>query len=199
MMKKVYVSLSLLLAPLLGAGQIYHAGESAPTVSSVKHWEASLGWQTSGQSVQGRLGERLFDSADGLSLRGLYYPTAWLGVGLEGVWFDKKDFPVENTYKDVRYGVISKWVLTPQTKPAVYLLLGAGLRKQRTSYMHTVNNTANTGYGLTGLGLELDIYRGIFIQAEGQALYNTRRKVDNFTQLAHRLELSVALRGGVRF
>ncbi|GEM_PF-6809961 len=198
-MKKVYFSLCLLLAPLWAVGQVYHAGETASAAPSVKHYAVSVGWFLSGQNVQGQLGERLFDSANGLSLRGVYYPADWLAVGVEGVYFGKKNFPVENTYKDIRYGLIGKWVLTPETKPTIYLLFGLGLREQRTSYMHTVTYSARTGYGLVGLGLEMRVYRSFFVQAEGMSIYNTRRKVDDFIGLAHPIELAFALRGGVHF
>ena len=98
-----------------------------------------------------------------------------------------------------RYGLVGKWVLTPETKPTVYFLLGVGRREQRTSYVHTVNYRARTGYALAGLGLEVPLYHEFFVGAEGQAIYNTRQKVDNFIRLSHRFETAIVLRGGVRF
>ena len=197
-MKKFLMGLFLALSPIGIMGQVYHAGEESPETSSVR-WEVSIAWVQPNQHVQGQLGETLFRRKGGPSVRGLYYPTAWMGVGVEGFKSDWQDFPISNSYKAVRYGLVSKWLLTPQTMPSAYVLLGAGQMRQRTSYSDTVYFTARPAYGLVGLGLETRVYRGWFVAAEGQAVYYEHSRIDEFVRLEHRWELAFLVRGGIRF
>ncbi len=198
-MKKLLFILCVVLGPYVAAAQeVYHAGENVPTVSSAKHWEVSVGWTGSNQHIQDRAAITVAKDTEGLSARGLYYPWRWLGVGAEGTWMNQKHFFGDNSYEDARYGLISKWILTLETKPAVYLLLGAGQRKQKVDYVHLRQHTKETKYVQGGIGLEVEIYRGWFIAGEGQMMYRAK-SIDKFLEQDSRWERLLTVRGGVRF
>ena len=188
----------MVLGPLVAGAQVYQAGETTPVISSIKHWEVSLGWTHSNQRVQDMAGLRAVENMDGMSARGLYYPLSWLGIGAEGTWLNNKHFLGNSTYKDVRYGLISKWIITPDTKPAVYLLVGGGQREQKVNYVQLRDYTQHRWYVQGGVGVEVEIYGGCFVGAEGLMMYRAKG-IDKFLEQNSRWERLLTIRGGVRF
>ena len=140
----------------------------------------------------------MFKNQDGLTARALLYPLRWLGLGAEGSWFTEKNF-YQNTYRDTLYGILAKGILTPDTMPELYILLGGGEAKQEGSYLGRLDRTQKVRYGQIGLGVSLALYRGVFLAAEGQLVYHAHKKIDTFLHQHHRMERVVSLRGGVRF
>lgn len=198
-MKKIILSLCVAFIPLGVCGQVYHAGETVAADSSVSRWEVSAGVLRSNYQVRDRTGERMFKGEDALSVRAVYYPVRWLGIGVEGTWFDKENFVGDNSYKDTRYQLLTKWILTPDTRPHLYLLVGAGQRTQKVSYAHLLNHTKHNGYGLAALGVEVEITHGWFVAAEGQLTYFPHKEIDNFLRTNKNTERLLSVRTGVRF
>lgn len=197
-MKKLLLILCVAFSPLGTAAQVYHAGEDSAETAAVKHWEVSVGWIHSNQRVQDNAAISVLQNTQGITARGLYYPWRWLGVGLEGAWMEQKDFLGDNSYDDTRYGFISKWVLTPDTKPVAYLLLGTGMRTQKLKYLNLRQHTKDTWYAQGGLGVEVEIYGGWFVAAEALMMYHGK-EIDAFLEQGKRWERILAIRGGVRF
>jgi len=198
-MKKLVTSICLTVLSPMMFGQVYHAGETEQTVSSAPRWEVSAGVTRSNFQIRDGADERMFKSEDGLTARGLYYPVRWLGIGLQGTWFDKEDFAGDNTYKDTRYDLLTKWILTPDTRPNLYVLLGSGYRTQEVSYAHLVKHTKHNGYMLAALGLDVEISHGWFIGAEGQLSYFPHKEIDKLLHANKRTERVLNVRVGVRF
>ncbi len=123
----------------------------------------------------------------------------WLGIGAQGMWFDKENFIGDNTFKDTRYELLSKWILTPDTCPHLYLLLGGGLRMQEVTRAHLLTHTKHNEYGLAAVGVEVEIAYGWFIGAEGQLTYFPHRKIDALLQANKHTERALSVRAGVRF
>ncbi len=68
-MKKIWLSFCVAVVPLWLCGQVYHAGETTPSVSSAAHWEVSLGALKSNYQVRDGDGERMFKGEEALSIR----------------------------------------------------------------------------------------------------------------------------------
>ena len=198
---KVIIVSWLLGLPLVGFGQIYHAGSSVPaTREKTANWDISLGGYLTYTQVVDPAGEVLFSREKSLNARGLYYVTPWLAAGVEGAWAQHRNFPTQNTYHHKRYGLVTKWVLTPQTTPRVYLLAGGGTSRREISYTSGWwREQIKKPYWTIGGGLEMGIGRWGYLGLETQALYNEHRKLDAFSALNNRWEIEVGLRAGVRF
>lgn len=198
--KNVGLLLMLVISPLLAFGQIYHAGEDSHTASTKPNWEISAGWVRSNMSVYGHYSDRLLSNETGVSARALYYVAPWLAVGPEGIWFSSKSFPTSNRFQNTRYGGVLKFILTPQTQPAAYLLAGGGSSKREMSYAGGMKKTSsNSAYALVGAGAEVTIAYGLFVAAEVQGIYNAKKKIDGLSMLKHSWETIFSLRGGIRF
>ena len=198
--RKWLLSICIWLGPLLAVGQVYHAAQtdSAP-VRTTARWEVSAGVLRTNGAVEDPLGEKFFSGQTGLTARGLYHWNNWLAAGIEGAWFSSKKLGFSGTLRHARYGLITRWALTPQTKPTVYALLGGGMNQRKLSYAGMWSHTKSSAYGLLGVGVEVPVYRGAYLAAEVQGVYNARRTLDDFTRLSRRLETEVMLRGGIRF
>ena len=190
----------LIFGPLVCTGQIYQAGQPPQSVSNTPAvWDISLGVHRSYMKVIDPAQETLFNKEQGFSARGLYAFSSWLAAGLEGGISERENFPTQNTYRHIYYGGVTKWILTPQTKPRVYLLLGGGIDRRKLSYAGNWAHTVSKPYLTAGTGVELDISSRIYVGLEGQARYNTARTLDAFTALNRRWETVLGVRGGVRF
>ena len=198
-MKKLYLSICLTVLSPIMFGQVYHAGETEQPVLSGPRWEVSAGAIRSNFQVRDGAGERMFKGEDGLTARGLYYPVRWLGVGVQGTWFDKEKFAGQHTYKDTRYDLLTKWILTPDTRPNLYVLLGGGYRTQEVSYARLLKRTKHNEYLLAALGLDVEISHGWFIGAEGQLSYFPHKEIDAFLNANKNTERALLVRVGVRF
>ena len=189
------------LAVLPLQAQIYHAGEENTTGASRRNWvELSAAGTRSFYTLQDGGNYTQLSHQDGLSARALWLITPNIGLGLEGTWFEKeKSIPVVSSYKMRRYGVIGKWILTPDTAPKAYLLAGVGRTKRQFSYEFPLSEEKKTNYYLAGIGLDVTLWRNLFAAAEVTAVYNAHATTGNFYHLKHRWETNASLRAGVRF
>lgn len=188
-----------LLFPLIAVLGCVALPSKAADVLPPSHVEFSAGMYYSNLQVNDRSGEKMFARESGLSVRGLVYPVRWLAVGVEGVQFGRENLPAQNTYRDKRLGLLTKWILTPDTTPAIYVLLGMGQQDQRVSYQDLWTSKSHTRYTQAGLGIDIPVYRYVFIGAEGQLIYHAHQKVDDLLVLNRRLEYLLSLRVGVKF
>ena len=197
---RIIATFGFISLPLFCCGQVYQAGQR-PALNSqtFTRWDISLGAYHSNIKLVDPAQETLLSKEAGASLRGLYAFSSWFLAGAEGGITKRENFPVSNTYRHTYYGLVTKWILTPQTKPQVYLLLGGGRGKRELSYAGNWSHTITKPYITAGTGVELDIGSLGYIGLEAQARYNTSREVDAFCRLNHRLETVFGLRGGVRF
>lgn len=194
------IVLGLLVWAQAGWGQIYQAGQAArPHAAPTAAWDVSLSVYRSPMHVVDPVQEDLFAGETGLSARGLYRFSDWLAGGMEGGISRRKDFPLQNTYRHLYYGAVTKWIVTPQTQPRVYLLLGGGISRRKLSYAGMWAHSVRAKYVTAGIGTEVDIWKSGYIGLETQARYNTHRTLDNFTALERRLEVILGLRAGLRF
>lgn len=197
---RTMIALGIVCLPWTCLGQIYQAGQSSVnTARSAAAWDISLGVYRSNIELVDPVQETLVSKEMGASLRGLYIFSSWFSAGGEGGISRRENFPATNTYRHSYYGAVTKWILTPQTKPRVYLLLGGGRSQRKLSYVGNWAHTISKPYATAGTGVELDIGSWGYLGLEVQARYNTNRKLDAFTALAHRLETVLGVRGGVRF
>ena len=179
----------------------YAKEDHLPSAAKAHHWvELSVGATRSFGRLKDGGGYTQLTHLNGLSGRALVAFLPWLSVGAEGTWFEKeKDIAYVSSYKARRYGLIGKFTLTPDTEPKVYLLGGYGKTKQSFTYLFPLNETHQTNYFLVGVGLDVDIWKNIFLAAEGYGLYNTHRHISRFFEQQHRLETGVLVRVGVKF
>ena len=202
-MKKwqVLFLISFLLALPLRA-QFYRAGEDTSSVSNSRFWvEMSAAVTRAFYQLEDGGGNKQFSHQDGFSGRVLFLATPWLGIGAEGTWLkEEKQIPWVNSYKVKRYGLVGKFTLTPDTAPKAYLLVGAGKTKYRLSYdFDSFEQDASLSYFLAGAGVDVTIWRGLFLAAELTATYNKHRETGDFFWLKHHCEIGASLRAGLRF
>ena len=193
-MKKYNAWFLPLVAVLCGVGLPCRAANALPRVPV----EISAGVIASDLQVNDRSGEKMVSRENGFTARGLVYPLRWLGVGVEGVHFGREDF-FGNSYQDKRYGLLTKWVLTPDTTPSLYVLLGLGQHKQHVSYQGLWTSSSAVRYTQLGLGVDIPLYRYLFVGLEGQIVYHAHQKVDNLLLLNRRTERIFSLHIGLRF
>ena len=199
-LRNCLLNICMLFAPVVLAGQVYRAGETTPVSSGpIARWEVSAGVLRTNEAATDPLGVKFFSAQKGVTVRGLYVWNTWLAAGVQGDWFSAKKLGFSGKHRHVRYGIISRWMLTPQTKPGVYALLGAGVSQRKLSYAGMWSHTVSSAYGLLGLGVEVPVYRGSYLAAEVQSVYNSRRRLDDFSCLSRRFATEVSVRGGIRF
>jgi len=189
----------LALTPL--QAQIYHAGEENSSVKKAGSWlELSAAGTRMFSGLEDRGGHDQLSHQDGLSGRALVNVLPWLGLGVEGTWFEEaKDIDFVNGYKALRYGIVGKFTLTPSTQPQVYLLAGIGKTKRELDYAFALSETAKTHYLLAGIGVEVELWSGIFLALEGYGVYDAHKHFSRFFAINHRLEPGTSFRIGKRF
>ncbi len=201
MRKCIFILSCCFVSLQLYAADVYHGGQAAPRPVSFPRWEVSAGWIYSDLALEDRV-EEMFTGQGGFTARALFYPLRWLAVGAEGSWFNQKNF-YQISYQENRQGLLTKWLLTPDTKPTLYVLLGAGKRHQELTYAQAslakFNRREHSYYGLCGLGLTIPVYGVFSVEAEGHLVYMGHQKIDKFFQQAHRYERAVSLRGVLHF
>ena len=128
----------------------YHAGEATSSVRNSKSWlELSVGGTRSFAKLEDKGGYEQLSHLDGISGRALWTVFPWLGIGVEGTRFQtEKEIAFVDSYKMLRYGLISKLTFTPDTQPKVYLLLGAGKTKREFDYAFPLVESEKTDYFL---------------------------------------------------
>lgn len=190
--------ISLLTALPLHA-QTYHAGDNA---ASARHnrVEISVAAARSFVRLQDGGGHTQLPHQDGLSGRALFVLSPRFALGAEGTWFEKeKDISFVSSAKARRYGAAFKFTLTPNTQPNVYLLAGAGKTKREFTYNFSFSETSSTNYVSLAVGVEAELWHGIFVAAEGYEIYNVHAHCGKFFKTRHRLEPGLVVRAGVKF
>ena len=188
-----------LLTSLPLYAQTYHAGNNA--APATHNWvEISVAATRSFVRLQDRGATTQLPHQDGFSGRALVVLSPRFALGVEGTRFEKeKDIFLVSSAKTRRYGAVFKFTLTPDTQPNVYLLAGAGKTKREFIYNFSFRETNSTNYVSLGVGVEAELWRGIFVAAEGYEMYNVHAQCSNFFKTRHRLEPGLAVRAGVKF
>lgn len=199
MIKKLVVILFALYVAGQAFGQVYQAGHREERQEKLARWEVSAAWGRAGAGVNDLGGGHLVKKEEALSLRGLYYAAPWVGVGLEGTWFSDEHFPLNNTYEHARYGAVVKGIITPHTRPSLYVLGGVGRSNRELSYLGGIHHKKHSMYASVGVGIEMPLAYGIFAAAELQRIYNAHRQLDGLVKLRRHWETAYALRLGIRF
>ena len=189
------------LAVLPLQAQIYHAGEEIPTAHSSRNWvEISAAGTRSFSTLQDGGKHSQISHQDALSGRALFLITPTLSLGLEGTWFENETSISDvASYKMRRYGVVGKWILTPDTAPTAYLVAGVGKTKRQLNYEFLPQEENKSNYYSAAIGLDVRLWRGFFAAAEVAAVYNAHARISKFFWLKHRWETNASLRAGVRF
>lgn len=203
-MKRLSAVILFCLCPLLGIGAEYRAGEKIYQPSgSFAHWEVSAAWEGSSSEVSLKNAHSSSDGLHGISGRVLYYPFRIFAIGAEGTYYRKQSLtPLLQSYRVHRVGVLGKLHLSPDTNPRIYLVAGAGQTSYQFKYIPTfedMDTTKNNFYVMGGVGMEIALYRALFMALEGRFLYNKHVTLSNFYTLTKRWEEDVRVGVGVRF
>lgn len=192
--------ISFLVALPLQA-QTYHAGEKTVVSSTHRNWvEFSVAGARSFSRLEDGGGYTQLSHQDGLSGRGLIIVYPWLALGVEGTSFgNEKSIPYVSHFKQSRYGVVGKLTLTPDTQPKVYVLIGAGKTKRKFEYEFSFTEETKTNYMMAAIGIEIALWKEIFIAAEAYGVYNGHRHISRFFEQNHRFEPGLMGRLGIRF
>ena len=190
-----------LLASHLSFSQVYRAGEQTAQ-SVVSRWEVAAGWNASTGEVALKRGSTSTDGAHGFYGRVLY--TFWrnAAVGVEGTVFSSQSIkPVAEKYNAKRVGVLLKYLVTPNTNPRVYLLLGGGITRHHFNFnpVYRGDQTRQVAYGALGAGIEIDIWKNLFAALEGRVTYNKHRDLNSYYELSKRWESEGKLLIGLHF
>lgn len=203
-MPRIFAFLLFICLPLLSAGQPYEyrAGQSQ-SAAAFARWEAAAAWRVSAQEAQVKNGSTSTDGLHGLSARVLVYPLRYVAVGVEGTQFSSQTLaPLVEDYKSRRLGVVGKVHLSPDTNPRIYLTLGAGKSFYRLNYVPAAHHGADKKdifYLSGGVGLEISLYKSLFLAAEVQLFYHSQTELTAFYALSKRYSLDGNLGIGVRF
>lgn len=191
------------------AGPVYRAGQSSSVVNSLLHGELSADYQFSSQKMKLLTGEDETSALKGWNVRALWAPLSWLAVGAEMTRFndeDLKNFFV-SSYKSNRVGGVVKFTLSPNTSPRLYALAGYGRTMHQLNYDHSSiltrmwpgHDKKNISYWMVGLGLELDVWRSVFVGGEGNILFHQSRDLARYYKLDSKTETELRVRVGVHF
>ena len=191
------------------AGPEYRAGQTPSTVHSLLHGEVSADYQWTSHQMELVTHEGSTSKLEGWNVRALWTPVSWLSVGAEMTQFneeDLKDFFV-SAYKTQRVGGLVKFTLSPNTSPRVYVVGGYGRTTHQLDYVHSFIRTRtwpnhdkkNIPYWLIGLGLEVDVWRNLFVGVEGNLTHHQSTKLVHYYKTDSNKETTVRVRAGVRF
>ena len=200
------VSLLVLHVSAFG-GPIYRAGQKVSASRSVWHGELSAGYMFSSHKLEYVTEEDSSSRLRGGEVRALWAPLSWLAVGAEFSKLGGEKFPpVIETYKISRLAGILKLTLSPNTTPRVYLVGGFGHSKHKLIYDHSYFPvrkyspvTVGMSFWVAGLGIEVDVWKGIFVGAEGNVVYYSKGQLSEIFKMSSRTETNLRVRGGVRF
>ena len=182
--------------------QAYRAGESTAS-GSFSRWEVAAGWSASTGEVSLKNGAASLDGQHGFYGRVLYAPWKKIALGAEGTLFsDKSIEPIVRKYNAKRVGVLLKYLITPDTNPRVYLLLGGGITRHRFNFVSPYrgnDHTRTVSYAMMGAGIETSVWKHLFASVEGRGIYNTKDDLNLFYHLSKRWEMEGKILLGVRF
>ena len=191
------------------ASPIYRAGQSPLAASSLLHGELSADYQFSSQKMKIVTGEDKTSALKGWNIRALWAPLSWLAVGAEMTRFQDEDLKnlFVSSYKTNRVGALVKATFSPNTSPRVYAVAGYGRTSHKLTYDHSslITNTwpghdkKNIHYWMLGLGIEVDVWRSVFIGAEGNWLRHQSTKLARYYKADSQNETTLRIRAGVRF
>lgn len=192
----------LVCFPLFSFAQQYRARQKA-SAPSFDRWEISAAWVISSQEASVKNGSTSLDGLHGLTARALFYPLAYLGVGVEGTQFaDEKLSPLVTSYKAHQLGIIGKLNLSPNTNPRVYVTVGAGKTFYKLGYASVARRSEdkrNITYLTGGLGVEIDVWKSLFLALEGRLFYHTQTELTRFYALSKKISFDGRLGVGIRF
>ena len=133
-----------------------------------------------------------------------------MAVGAEATRFNDVDLKAYfvDAYQVKRLGGVVKLTLSPDTNPRVYLLAQYGRSSHRLNYVRSAetaswpdHHTTHTPYWMVGLGLEMDVWKAIFVGVEGDIVKYTSTTLDRlrYYQTNNKKGTALRLRMGVRF
>ncbi len=198
------MSMPVVSAPL------YRAGQSS-SLSSLLHGEVSADYQFTSQKMETKLDNLETSSLKGWNVRALWTPLAWLSVGAEMTRFGDEEIKEAfvSSYETDRIAGLVKLTLSPNTSPRVYVLGGYGRTNHQLKYDHSsmitrkwpANEKKSISYWMIGVGVEVDVWHGVFVGAEGNYLRHqtTALAHPHFYKTASKSETQVRVRAGVRF
>ena len=198
-MRKLIAVLILCGVASVGYAQFYSAGKTSTTSEDFSRFELSVGAGQSFHRLEDHGSVKMLGHQKTFSGRLLFNVFPWLGVGVEGSTFGSHSFPGISHYKTRRYGVVVKESLAPDTLPNSYLLAGFGVSKYTLDYTFNFQEKEKTNYWMFGAGVEMPLWRQVFIGAELQEFYHTHKSVGSFLRWDSNWETELALRAGVRF
>ncbi len=193
---------------------IYRAGESSSsTLVALLHGEVSADYQFTSQKMKAKLDDSETSSLKGWNVRALWTPLRWLSVGAEMTRFGDEEIKEAfiSSYKTNRVAGLVKLTLSPSTSPRVYVLGGYGYTHHQLNYDHSINPIAmrkwpanekkNIPYWIIGLGIEVDVWKVMFVGVEGNYLRHQTTKLPHsqFYKTDSQSETQVRVRVGVRF
>lgn len=193
------------------ASPVYRAGESSSDISSWLHGEISADYQFSSQKLETKLIDQSGSALKGWNVRALWTPLPWLSVGAEMTQFADENFreAFVSPYESHRIGGLVKLTLSPNTTPRVYLLAGYGKTFHKLNYDHSINPIAmqtwpasekkDISYWMVGLGVEVDVWKTVFVGGEGNLLRHQATKLALFYKTDSQIETVLRVRAGVRF
>lgn len=181
--------------------QTYQAEEKASLPKNERRWlEISASWTRSLTPLKDHGGYTQLSHQEGLSGRALFVITPWFSLGAEGTRFEtEKGIAMVSAYREKRYGAVGKFTLTPNTQPKVYVLAGAGKTKRELSYQFSLDESSKMNYLEAAIGLEVAVWKGLFLAAEFCETYNAHKHIGRFFEQKHRLEPSISGRIGISF
>ncbi len=206
-MKHLALALLIILGFTGGAvaGPVYRAGENS-SLSTWLHGEVSAGYVLDSLKLQDTMEENSSSRLHGFNGRALWSPLTWLSVGAEYSRFAKTDLPqtLVDSYQVSRVGGILKLTLAPDTLPRVYVLAGYGRTRHKLEFLplpgiHWQPVNTSYMYWMTGLGMEINVWQGLFAAVEGNLFYNRGRNLGKFHQTGSKVDTALQIRLGVRF
>ena len=185
---------------------IYRAGENVSSARSIWHGEVSGGYGFSSHQLKenrdGNKSSRLHET----DVRALWAPLSWLAVGVEMDWFDDgKMAPAVKKYKVNQTAGIIKLTLAPNTTPRFYIVAGVGKSKNKITYDRSLKQfnrlpvEKEIPFWKIGLGLEVDVWKIVFIGTEGTLTRYNKTKMTEIYELSSKTETALHIRAGVRF
>ena len=207
LLAKVFAIGLLVLHASAFGGPIYRAGEKVSTARSVWHGELSAGYVFSSHKLEYATEEDSSSRLRGAEARALWAPLSWLAVGAEfGKLGGEKFLPVVESDSGRRWAGILRLPLAPNTAPRVYLVGGFGRSEHKLTYDHSYFPvrkyppvTVGMNFWTAGLGIEADVWKGIFVGVEGNVVYYSKGQLSEIFKMSSRTETNLRVRGGVRF
>lgn len=186
---------------------VYRAGEEISSARSIWHGEVSGGYVFSSHQLENTRRADKTSHLNGFEMRALWAPLSWLAVGAEMDWPETDKLkPAVKEYKVRRTAGIVKLTLAPNTTPRFYMIAGLGKSKHKLTYDRSLLPFHNWlpeeksfSFWMAGLGLEVDVWKNMFVGAEGTWIHYNKTQLTQIYSLASKKETALRLRIGVRF